>query len=356
MLETPGIDEIFDLYVAYGIAECLVRGGVEDFEIVPLGKKFRIVPEGENLRSQSGAEDSNNWIKNAIKNGLIDALEEMLAFHQALIRELGSEADFSRGANINNEYFLGIPKTLAEVRENLINNKEIEGDRDKTIPITLMPSAGKFLPQYFSVKGGNPIKIDRKNYALAWVGFHFYTPYLKYGKEDKTLVHIYALIPLESLKALEVLALKDLKKKLPNYWAEDFMNSGKLALLYHLAHTETLGALEVLTKKSFSLRAYTLSGEGKRQAIRYFDIKDIGKLMNFLWLLKRRSVYHAVSFVDNLLKADIEAGLSLVDAVLFDEVDGFYKALRIAKRAGVIIPKIVVEGIQEYMNPTCIKQ
>ncbi|MCX7999853.1 MAG: hypothetical protein N3A69_13030 [Leptospiraceae bacterium] len=134
------------------------------------------------------------------------------------------------------------------------------------------------------------------------------------------------------------------------------MNSSKLALLYHLAHTETLGALEVLMKKSFSLRAYTLSREGNRQAIRYFDIKDIGKLMNFLWFLKKRSVYHAVSFVDNLLEADIEAGLSLIDAVLFDEIDDFYKALRIAKRAGVNIPREVVEGIQEYMNCTCMKQ
>ncbi|MEM4575782.1 MAG: type I-A CRISPR-associated protein Cas8a2/Csa4 [Archaeoglobaceae archaeon] len=339
MLETPGVDEIFDLYVAYGMAECLVRGGVEDFELIPLGNKYKIVAKEEN----------RGEIENALKNGLIDALEEMLALHQALMDSSGSsEADFSRGANINTMYFSGIPKILAEVKEDLINNRIPIGN--ETIPITLMPSAGKFLPQHFSVKGGNPIKIDRKNYSLAWVGFHFYTPYIKYTKEDKTTVHVYALIPLESLNALEILALKDLKKKLPHYWAEDFMSNSKLALLYHLAHTETLGALEVLTKKSFSLKAYTLNREGNNQAVRYFDTQNIGKLMNFLWMLKRKSVYHAIKFIDDLLRVDSEAGLSFVDAVLFDEVDGFYKALRIAKRSGVNVPRKVVEGIQEYIN------
>ncbi len=338
MFETPGIDEIFDLYVAYGISECLIRGGCENFELVPFGNKYKIVSK----------EVDQDEMENALKNGLIDALEEMLALHRALMDGSGSEADFSRGANINNMYFSGIPKTLTEVKENLINNRKPAGN--ETIPITLMPSAGKFLPKHFEVKGGNPIKIDRINYSLAWVGFHFYTPYIKYEERDRAVVHVYALVPLESLKSIEILALKDLKKRLPHYWVEDFMSNSKLALLYHLTHTESLGALEVLTKKSFSLRVYTLNREKKNQSIRYFDTQNIGKLMNFLWLLKRKSVYHAIKFVDELLKLDSEAGLSLVDAVLFDEVDGFYKALRIAKRSGVTISRKVVEGIQEYIN------
>ncbi len=336
MLETPGVDEIFDLYVAYGMAECLVRKGIEDFELIPLGNKYKIVAK-EEIRDE-----------NALKNGLIDALEEMLALHQALMDSSGSsEADFSRGANIDTDphYLRKIEKTF----ENIINNKK-ELEEYKTIPLPLMPFAGRFLPQYFSVKSGNPFKVDRINYSLAWVGFHFYTPYIKYTEEGKTSIHIYALIPLESLNALEILALKDLKEKLPHY-TENFMSNSKLALLYHLAHTETLGALEVLTKKSFSLKAYTLNKEKNNQTIRYFDTQNIGKLMKFLWMLKRKSVYHAIKFIDDLLlRVDSEAGLSFVDAVLFDEVDGFYKALRIAKRSKVNVPRKVVEGIQEYIN------
>lgn len=342
MIETPGIDEIFDLYVCYGISECLFRRCFDDFDIIPLGKKYLIKLNSE-IRD----------VEIKIKNGLVDALEETLALHEAFIIEnFESELDFSRGANINPEYYSRIPKILEKIRECLLNNRK-QIDKDITIPITLMPSAGKFIPDHFCVKGGNPIKINKRDYiyyALAWVGFFFYTPYVKYIKEDGTFVHIYALIPLEKLNSLEVLALKDLKKRFPHYWVEDFMSNSKLALLYHLAHTESLGALEVLTKKSFSLRTYTLIKEGNRQAIRYFDSQNIGKLMNFLWFLKRRDIYRAIKFVDDLLKIDCEAGLSLVDAVLFDEVDNFYKALRIAKRSKISIPKEVIEGIHEYIN------
>jgi len=77
-----------------------------------------------------------------------------------------------------------------------------------------MPAAGKYMPKIYGVKGGNPIKIDDSNYALAWIGFHYYAPYINISDNRATYIHIYAIKPLEELGLIEILALKDLKKKM----------------------------------------------------------------------------------------------------------------------------------------------
>jgi len=67
---TPGIDEVFDLYVAYGYVEALIRGGAEEVALAPEGAA------GGSYYSVEGDGD--------FRRGLIDALEEMLSLHYAL--------------------------------------------------------------------------------------------------------------------------------------------------------------------------------------------------------------------------------------------------------------------------------
>ncbi len=83
----------------------------------------------------------------------------MLALHIALARhspreggKLVSDADFSAGANINNVYWDSVPRTLEKVKENLEKKKSVKGTA--TMPITLMPSAGKYMLKHFGAQGG----------------------------------------------------------------------------------------------------------------------------------------------------------------------------------------------------------
>ncbi|CAI1491849.1 CRISPR-associated protein Cas8a2/Csa4 [Thermococcus nautili] len=343
--QTPGIDEVFDLYVAYGYVEALVRGGA---------KEVTLVPEGTARGSHYSVEGDGDF-----RRGLIDALGEMLSLHYALGNHRSgeggkviSDVDFSAGANVNNAYWDSIPSRLRAVLEKLGAEKKLGGRYP--IPITLMPSAGKFIPMHMGVQGGNPIKVDSLSYALAWVGFHHYTPYLRYTKGSKTWVHVYQVAPQESLNLVELLALKDLKKHFPHYYERgmDYLSNHRLALLYHLLHTESPGAIETVTRKSIILRSYTLERDGKNQAIRSYGEEDVAKLVDFLWELKRRSTYHAVRFLDVLLRKESDAVLAIVDAVLNDRLEGLYLGLRAARRAGITPPRSVVEGMEAFIDET----
>ncbi|AMM53708.1 type I-A CRISPR-associated protein Cas8a2/Csa4 [Pyrococcus kukulkanii] len=350
IFKTPGIDEIFDLYVAYGYVESLIRSGASEVELVPAGGTYEVHGDAD------------------FREGLIDALREMLSMHIALARyspkeggKLISDVDFSAGANVNPSSWDSIPNHLQKIQERIKLNKPLKGiggNRGITIPLALMPSAGKFLLKHFGVEGQNPVRAKTEEeilaYALAWVGFHHYTPYIRYNKGNTTWVHIYQIAPVEPIETFELLALKDLKKHLPHYYEErmGFLANRRLALLYHLLHTESLGALEVLTSKEFVIRSYTLEKAGNNQAIRSFGEENIGKLMDFLWKLKAKSTYHTVRFLDSLLRKDSDAALTLVDAVLNDRPEGLYMALRVARRSGVVSSRSVIEGMEAFIDET----
>lgn len=345
--QTPGIDEVFDLYVAYGYVEALVRGGAG---------KVALVPEGTAQGGYYSVEGDGDF-----RRGLIDALEEMLSLHYALLEKTKKKesrevswVDFSKGAIVEQGSQKKIPQYLSEILNLLKASKTNTLNKKKyTVPLPLMPSAGKYTPQYFKM----PTKsweANAFNYALAWVGFHYYTPYLRYTKGAKTWVHVYQVAPQESLNLVELLALKDLKKHFPHYYESgmDYLSNRRLALLYHLLHTESPGAIETVMGKSIILRSYTLEVDKttNNQAIRSYGEENIGKLMDFLWELKRRSTYHAVRFLDSLLRKESDAVLAIVDAVLNDRPEGLYLGLRTARRAGITPPRSVVEGMEAFMD------
>jgi CRISPR-associated protein Csa4 len=131
---------------------------------------------------------------------MLNALEDMLSLHKAIGKYISkkegikvvSDVDFSAGANINNVYWDGIPKTLEKIKENVKKGK-LSTKSNNTVPLTLMPAAGKYMPKIYGVKSGNPIKIDEFSYALAWIGFHYYTPYINVSDNRATYIHIYAI-------------------------------------------------------------------------------------------------------------------------------------------------------------------
>ncbi|AAL80761.1 type I-A CRISPR-associated protein Cas8a2/Csa4 [Pyrococcus furiosus DSM 3638] len=339
--KTPQIDPIFDLYVAYGYVESLIRGGAKEATLIPHGASYLIQTDVSNEE---------------FRHGLVDALSEMLSLHIALARhspreggKLVSDADFSAGANINNVYWDSVPRNLEKVMKDLEKKRSVKGTA--TIPITLMPSAGKYMLKHFGVQGGNPIKVDLLNYALAWVGFHYYTPYIKYAKGDTTWIHIYQIAPVEEVDMISILSLKDLKMHLPHYYESnlDFLINRRLALLYHLLHSESLGALELFTEKEFVIHSYTLERSGNNQAIRSFEEEEIGKLMDFLWKLKRRDFYHAIKFIDDLLKKATEGALALIDAIMNERLEGFYTALKLGKKAGVVSSREIVAALEDII-------
>ena len=358
---TPGIDEVFDLYVAYGYVESLVRGRAREVTLIPA-----LVPGETVQKGYYTVKGDGN-----LREGLIDALEEMILLHYAIgnyrySREgvkVISDTDFSAGANVNNAYWEGVPNCLKEILLRILNNKSLKrvcNSKGITIPLTLMPSAGKFLPKRFGMEGQNPIKAKTEkeilSYALAWIGFHYYTPYLKYSKNKKNWVHIYQVAPQRALNLVDLLTLKDLKKHSPHYYEDnmDYLSNRRLALFYHLLHTESLGAIETITRKSLVMRSYTLwlDESTHNQAIRSYGEKDIGKLMDFLWELKRRSTYHTVRFFDALLRKESEAVIAIIDAVLNHRPEGLYCGLRMARRAGIIPPQSVVEGMEAFIDET----
>ena len=347
LFETPGYNEILDLYIAYGVVECLVREGVENLRFFPIGNKYCIVVE----------EPTNVNIKHRIEKGMLNALEDMLSLHKAIGKYIStkedikiiSDVDFSAGANINNVYWDGIPKTLEKIKENIKKGK-LSTKSKNTVPLTLMPAAGKYMPKIYGVKGGNPIKIDDSNYALAWIGFHYYAPYINISDNRATYIHIYAIKPLEELGLIEILALKDLKKKINNYQLGKykFFVNKKLALLYHLTHTESISALEIVTKKNFSVVSYTLENVDNNQAIRSFGEYDLSKLMDFLWYLKATDFYNTIQFVDNILRGDLEVSLTFIDGILYDDLDAVYSAIR--KLKSVRISPLIIQSILEWFG------
>ena len=343
MFETLGYNEVLDTYIAYGIVESLVRAGAGELTLIPTGNKYII--ETENFDG-------------SLEKGIVEALEDMLSLHKAFGRyspkeggKIVSDVDFSAGANINNVYWDNVPRILERIKSDLKLNSGLSQKKNNTVPITLMPTAGKYIPKTFGMEKGNPIKIDDMNYALAWIGFHYYTPYINVSTNDATYVHIYAVKPIKTINLVEVLALKDLKKKISNYYIGDgkFFTHIKPALLYHIAHTESIGVLETILNKQFTVVAYTLERISNNQAVRAFGEYDISKLMDFLWYLKKENPYHAIRFVDAILRSELEISIAFFDAILYDDLGSVYNAIRGLKKK---INPLVIKTIQNLFRIT----
>lgn len=342
MFETPGYNEVLDTCIAYGIVESLVRAGAEELTLIPLGNKYII--------------ETKNF-DGSFEKGIVDAIEDMLSLHKAFGRyspkeggKIVSDVDFSAGANVNNVYWDSVPRTLERIKNNLKkSNNSLSQKRNNTVPITLMPTAGKYIPKTFGMEKGNPIKIDDLNYTLAWIGFHYYIPYINVSTKDATYVHIYAIKPTKTINLFEVLALKDLKKKISNYYIGDdkFLTHMKTALLYHIAHTESIGALESILKRQFMVVAYTLERISNNQAVRAFGEYDISKLMDFLWYLKKENPYHAIRFIDTILRSELEISIAFIDAILYDDLSSAYNAIRGLKKR---INPLVIKTIQNWFS------
>ncbi|WP_367884133.1 hypothetical protein [Thermococcus sp. JCM 11816] len=97
------------------------------------------------------------------------------------------------------------------------------------------------------------------------------------------------------------------------------------------------------------IRSYTLEKSGNNQAVRSFGEEEIGKLIDFLWKLKRRDFFHTLRFIEGLLKGTTEGALALVDAVMNKRPEGFYAALKLGKKGGGIPSLEIVAALEEII-------
>lgn len=345
--ETPGYHNTLDTYIAYGYAESLIRAGAKQLTLNPLGTQYEI-------RAKNFTDNLNK--------GIINALEDMLSLHKAVgryssaktRRQEGTESliDFSMGVNTEWTHWKGTPKKLEAIKDKLKKGGVLSNSENETAIIQLLPTAGKYLPKHFGVKGGNPIKMTEVEFALAWIGFHYYVPYIKTSTKKTDYTHFYPLKPLTPLNLLEVLALKDLKTKVGTYFrtGNNFFTNKKLAMLYYLAHVESIGVLETVMGKPITTLSYTVEQSGNTKAIRSFGEYDVSRLMDFLSRLKRVDPFHTVLLIEQLTGHDLEFALAFVDGILYNDLDCIYNAIRGLRRNKVKIQPKVTNAILNWFS------
>ncbi len=340
--QTPKIAEILDLHMAYGLIESSVRGGAEEAYMTPDGIGYLIRTIGP---------DDSVW------KGMIDALEEMISLHKAVGRALKtsgevflvSDVDFSAGAVVEQGSQRKIPQYLESIldslRANSFSNVEFSERRAHskfkekyTVALPIEPSIGKYCrDMYGAPAGGHPFrKINALDYALAWIGFHFYTPFLHLSVGQDTYIHIYPVKPLQEMDLIEVLSIKDLKHPVSKlgFQRENSSLDTRVALLRYLTNLESVGALETSLRKELTVRSFTLERVGRRQAVRSYMKIDLSKLMNFIWKLKAWNYLKAIRFLNYLVDSDMEIAVPFIESVLNGDMDGMYISLRNLKRAG----------------------
>ena len=367
-LQTPRVSEILSLHIAYGLVESLVRGGAENIRMIPEGISYQIL-----------AETSNS----SIHEGMLDALEEMMSLHEALKRPekrgiFLSRVDFSSGAVLNSMSQKKISGYLEEILDEIKGHpfsdndfseyagegkeakvprsrKKVLGGRKKyPVGLTIDPSIGKYYKfTYRAIPDTHPYrKIGALWYALAWIGFHYYTPFLNVSTGEETYVHIYPVKPLQEMNFIEVLSLKDLK----SLWSFQNINKNsflerRIALLMYLKNLESIGALETALNKELRVISFTVERDRNRKvAVRSFMKIDLSRLMRFIWSLKRWNYFRAMKFFHLLEEADIEVSLPFVESILNGDLEGIYISLRGLRRENKPIDRGIIARIIEFFE------
>ena len=358
--QTPKIAEILDLHMAYGLIECSVRGGAEEAYMTPDGIGYLIRTIGP---------DDSVW------KGMIDALEEMLSLHKAVGRALRtnrgvffvSDVDFSAGAVVEQASQRLIPQYLESIldslRANTFSNVEFSERnahsrfRERyTVALPIEPSIGKYYRDMYGAPAErHPFrKINALDYALAWIGFHFYAPYLKLSVGQDIYIHIYPVKPLQKMNLIEALSIKDLKSPLGKLGSQRRNSSldRRVAFLKYLTNLESVGALETSLRKELSIRSFTLEKVKRSQAVRSYMKIDLSKLMNFIWRLKAWDYLRAVRFLNSLTDSDMEISVPFIESILNGDPDGMYTSLRNLRRSGRWIDsdliRILLNWFREY--------
>ncbi len=364
MFETPIYsrhyqNDILNTHIAYGIAECLIREGLENICIYPAGSKYYVSPENEY----------------ALIVGLKSALNDMLALHYAisecrLIKVGGrqkqvtiSNVSFCNGAFLdppqNTQAYPQIlqkildfteidPKKLKK-RKIKINKKELKP------PLSLDPTLGSYIC-FYSIEDCKGI--SALDYALAWIGLHYYSVFIN----TNNYLYILCFKPLSKLSYIDILSLKDFATKTKMTVTNIDGSLGyKYIVLRFFAELNSLYPMifeeNGIIPKSFRIIVYGIE-KTKTKGYRFYDYVDITKIWKFMTLLKiedlknYRFLLKILSSQKNSESKDLRIISELLyNMIVYENIDSAYNFVRYLKMAlKERIPQSFIESIIEFLE------
>ncbi len=348
--------DILNTHIAYGIAECLIRGGLENVYVHPVGSEYYISPEN----------------KCALIKGLKSALNDMLALHFAisecrLIKTKSGEkkvtisnVSFCNGAFLdppqNTQAYPQILRKIQELTE--IDPKELEkrkikiNKKEKELkpPLSLDPTLGLYI-DFYSVNEYE--SISALDYALAWVGFHFYSVFVN----TDNYLYILCFKPLSKLDYIDILSLKDFATK-TKITKMDGSIGYKYIVLRFFAELNSLYPMifeeNKMTPKSLGIIVYG-SEKTKTKGYRIYDYVNVTKIWEFMTLLKIKDLRNYKYLLrillpqkNNELKIISEL---LYNTIVYENADSAYSLIRHLKIAlKERVPHSFVETVIEFLG------
>ncbi len=362
--------KILNTHIMYGLVESLLRGGVRD---------VRVFPQGEGYRIQA------NFTWHQLLEGIKLALHDMLALHFATghvvkinkLKAIISNVSFSGGVFLDPpQNIQRYPRELQAILEYLeranLHSKQtleemkstksfISDGRSKHLVVLeqLDPTVSKWIGFYSYEEGG---RISRLEYALAWIGLHYYSTISKVLRKSSQMVIIAQYPPLESVETWELLLIKDIATGLvddkENYWRIG-VEYGLFRKLLDVSLPPSIERVLGLSKFGMVLYAQERSGA---KGWRVFRQLELPKLWDFVSHLKIVALYDLTKFVrvlkelerskDNKEGIDdalAQLGRGIYSAVVFNDVNSLYAAIRGLKRLGYSVPPNLMNAIIEYV-------
>ncbi|AAL80762.1 type I-A CRISPR-associated protein Cas8a2/Csa4 [Pyrococcus furiosus DSM 3638] len=362
---------VLNTHIMYGIVESALRAGVTNLHVVPTGEGYEIHSRYLDCRLKNQEDLEGEGCK-LLLEGLRDALEEIIMTHYAMgFRSKKFNNVILSNTVISNGAFIDPPQNVQRYYrelEAILNNLDIKSLKstksliDKKVlraPQQLDPTLNQWLSFYKQEEGIS--RITNLEYALAWVGFYYYSSVHKFKRGSSQIVEIIQYPPNEEVEMWELLLIKDLATKIVQ--GNDF--HWKISSEYGLLKTLLLTELPPSTEEVPGLSKFTvvIYGQESQQGKgwRIFRTLELPVVWDFIGYLKARAFYETMKFVKILNKLertikesqeDIlrEISHQLYSALTNRDEMGFYSAFRVLKRAGYPLDPELVNAIAQYLS------
>lgn len=368
--------KILNTHIMYGLVESLLRGGVRDVRVFPRGEGYKI-------------QADFTWPQ--LLEGMKSALQHMLALHFATghgveikmkstkLRTILSDVSFCGGVFLDPpQNIQRYPRELQailryleranpyseteKILEEMKSSKSFIPDgRSKHLVVLeqLDPTISKWIGFYSYEEGG---RLSRLEYALAWIGLHYYSTISKILRKSNQRVIIAQYPPLERIKTWELLLIKDIATGIVDDKEEYWRIGVEYGLFRKLLDVSLPPSVEgVPGLSTFGMVLYAQERSGAK-GWRIFRQLELPRLWDFVSHLKMVALYDLVKFVrtlkglecskDNKKAIDdvlAQFGRGIYSAIVFNEVNDLYVAIRGLRRLGYTVPHKVMNAIIEYV-------
>ncbi len=333
---------ILNTHVMYGVIESIIHADNE--------AKIKIIPQGIDYMLKIETSKHKD-IMGLIIEGAGILSDKILMEHKSLKKDLDIYSASLRQDRGN---------TTIDMIKLFVNDAWDKLAKKATATLAISPYSGKYLTELYDYKQKQVTELPSWLVGIAWIGFHYYAPYINYYYHKENQHLIYCLKPAVPVDYILISGLKDMKPFSIRKAFSERIGDRRVFIMYLLSQVPSILTYSITTSMPIRTISYVIARSGNNIAIRTLDEYNITRLTDFISHMKQCCLASYNRFITKTItgrpidpkkfdeKDATQALVEMFYSILYMNYERIYIAMRKLRRLGFIPDKNFMKCLIEW--------